>query len=210
MQTGTGGKTPARPPVDTALPKPWDARLAYLISQVGSPPVLSAAVMALLASTLSAPGVWAWAGIHVALAILAPTVYLFRMVRRGQITDLDVQLREQRPKPLLFTIGSAGLAELLLVLGGAPSEMVVVTGLLWLQMVALYGITLRWKISFHSAAAAGVAALVWALAGALLPVLGGVLAVSWSRVRLRRHTVPQTVAGAVLGLAFVFPALPML
>ena len=99
------------------------------------------------------------------------------------------------------------MAWLVLVLGGAPLQMVAVTGGLWLQMVIVFVITLRWKISMHSAAAAGVGALVWSLVGTMLPLLVGVPIIAWSRVRLRRHTVAQTVAGAALGLTVFLTAL---
>ena len=195
--------------VDTTIPRSWDGILAYVISQVGSPPVLGAAAMALIASTLSIPRAWTWAGVYVFLAILTPLLYLVWLVRRGLITDLDVQLREQRMGPLLFSIACAGLAWLVMALGGAPLQMTVVTGVLWLQMVILFGITLRWKISMHSAAAAGVATLIWSLAGTMLPLLIGVPIIAWSRVRLHRHTVAQTIAGAVLGLTTFLTALSL-
>ena len=180
-----------------------------MISQVGSPPVLAATAMALIASTLSSPRAWRWAGAYVFLAILTPILYLFWLLHRGRVSDLDVQLREERVRPLIFTITCAGLAWLLLALGGAPLEMVAVAGGLWLQTVVIFGITLWWKISVHSAAAAGVATLVWSLAGTSLPLLIGVPIIAWSRVRLRRHTVAQTIAGAALGFAIFIVAVSM-
>lgn len=199
----------APPTVDTTIPKAWDGFLAYMISQVGSPPVLAATAMALIASTLSSPRAWRWAGAYVFLAILTPILYLFWLLHRGRVSDLDVQLREERVRPLIFTITCAGLAWLLLALGGAPLEMVAVAGGLWLQTVVIFGITLWWKISVHSAAAAGVATLVWSLAGTSLPLLIGVPIIAWSRVRLRRHTVAQTIAGAALGFAIFIVAVSM-
>jgi len=198
--THTHVKPAAPMVVDKTIPKSWDGLLAYVISQVGSPPVLGAAAMALTAATLSNAHAWAWAGVYVFLAILTPLLHLLWLLHRGRVSDLDVQLREERMRPLLFTIACAMLAWLALALGGAPLEMVVVTGGLALQTLIIFGITLRWKISVHSAAAAGAATLAWALAGTKLPMLIGVPIIAWSRVRLRRHTVPQTIAGAALGL----------
>lgn len=187
--------------VDSAIPKAWDERLAYVISQVGSPPVFASAAVTVTASVLSSPQAWMWAAVYVFLAILPPLLYLVWLVRRGRVTDLDVQLREQRRGPLIFSIACAGLAWLVLALGAAPRLMIVLAGALWLQMALIYGITLRWKISVHSAAAAGAAMLVWSLVGMPLPFLIGVPAIAWSRVCLGRHTVAQTVAGALLGAA---------
>jgi membrane-associated phospholipid phosphatase len=195
--------------IDTAIPRAWDGLLAYVISKLGSPPMLATAAMALIASTLSSPRAWRWAGVYVFLAIVTPVVHLIWLVRQGQVTDVDVQLREQRTRPLIFAIACAGLAWLVLALGGAPMQMVVVAGGLCLQMAVIFGITLRWKISVHSAAAAGVATLAWSLVGTSLPLLIGVPIIAWSRVRLHRHTVAQTVAGAALGLAIFLVAVSM-
>jgi membrane-associated phospholipid phosphatase len=195
--------------VDTTIPRTWDGRLAYVISQIASPPVLTIAAMALLASTLASPRAWKWAGVYVMLAIVTPILYLVWLVHQGRVTDLDVQLREQRTAPLVFAVACTGLAWLVLVLGGAPVRMVVVAGGLWLQMMIIFGVTLRWKISMHSAAAAGVATLAWSLVGTALPLVIGVPLIAWARVRLHRHTVAQTIAGAVLGLSIFLAALLM-
>jgi membrane-associated phospholipid phosphatase len=126
-------------------------------------------------------------------------LYLVWLKRRGLVTDLDVQLREQRMRPMVFMLACGGLAWLALTLGAAPAQMAFLAGVLWLQMAVIFGITLRWKISVHCATAAGVATLVWALLGTPLPLLVGVPVIAWSRVRLRRHTLAQTVAGSLLG-----------
>jgi membrane-associated phospholipid phosphatase len=190
---------------DTTIPKTWDGLLAYVISQVFCPPVLSVVALILIASTLSMPRAWRWAGFYAAMAILTPLLYLVWLLHRGYVSDLDVQLREERARPLIFTLACAGLAWFVLLIGHAPLEMVVVTGGLWLQMAVIYGISLWWKISVHSAAAAGIATLVWSLVGTPLLVIG-VPIIAWSRVRLRRHTVAQTIAGSVLGFAIFLGA----
>ncbi len=183
----------------------WGGRLAYAISQVGSPPVLTATAIALNGSMLSSPRAWMWAGIHILLAILAPLLYLVWLVRQGLANDLDVQLRQQRIKPMLFTVVCAGLAWLVLLLGAAPQPMVVLAGALWVQAAMIFVITLRWKVSVHCTAAAGTATVAWFLMGTPLPLLIGVLLIAWSRVRLRRHTLAQTIAGMLLGLAVFLP-----
>ena len=187
------------------ISQPWDGRLAYAISQVGSPPVLTATAIALNGSTLSSPRAWVWAGIHVLLAVLAPLLYLVWLVRWGLVTDLDVQLRQQRIKPMIFTIVCSGLAWLVLTLGAAPRPMVVLASALWVQAVVTFAITLRWKVSVHCTAAAGTAMVVWFLMGTPLLLLVGVPLIAWSRVRLRRHTLAQTIAGTLLGLAVFLP-----
>lgn len=192
---------PASPgTIDRRLtPRAWDGRLASVISNAGSPPVLASAVVGLTALKLSSARAWIWGGVYVVLGVLMPFLFVVWLVKRGDITDIDVQLRKQRIQPLLATIVCNGLAWLVLALAVAPATMTVVAGALWFQAVVVLAITLRWKISVHVATAAGVTTMAWALLGTPLPLVLTVPLVAWSRVRLRRHTVLQTVAGAFLG-----------
>jgi membrane-associated phospholipid phosphatase len=162
--------------------------------------------MILTASMLSNFCAWLWAGIYGLVAVLTPLLYVVWLLHRGVITDLDMQLREQRIRPLIFTIACSGLGWLLLALGRAPVQMVALAGALWIQTAIILGITLRWKISVHCASAAGAAAVAWSLFGTPLPLLV-VPIIAWSRVRLRRHTMAQTVAGTLLGLGILVVAL---
>jgi membrane-associated phospholipid phosphatase len=194
--------------VDTSIPRAWDGRVAYVASMVFSPPVLSVIVMLLTASVLSGVRAWAWAGIYVFLAVLLPLLYLVWLLHRGLVTDLDVQLREQRIRPLLFTVICAGLAWVVLGLGVAPRQLVAVASALSLMTMIILSITLWWKISVHCAAVALGAAVVWALFGVVLPLVIGAPLMAWARVRLRRHTVAQTIAGLLLGLTVFLLLVP--
>jgi hypothetical protein len=75
----------------------------------------------------------------------------------------------------------------------------------WGLLAALF--TVVWKISIHCAVASGSAALLCLSYGPLLlPVfllvaLPVVTLLGWARVASADHTVPQVVAGAVLGAA---------
>jgi membrane-associated phospholipid phosphatase len=127
-------------------------------------------------------------------------IYLVWLMRRGRVTDLDIQLRQERARPMLFMLVSGGVGVLVLALGMAPYELLMLSAGLWLQSLVIFAITLRWKISVHSATATGAGVMIWFLTGALLPLVLGVPIIAWSRVRLRRHTVSQTIAGALVSL----------
>jgi membrane-associated phospholipid phosphatase len=193
----------------------WGGRLATVISMVGSPPVLGIAATGLTASVLSNQGrradqAWLWAVVSALLAIVAPLAYILWLLRHGRVSDIDLQIREQRARPLVVSVISSGLAWAVLQVGRAPAELVALAAALWVQTAIILGITLRWKISMHSSAAAGAGTLVWALTGTILPLLVLVPLVAWSRVRLRRHTLGQTVAGAALGFAVFSFALALI
>jgi membrane-associated phospholipid phosphatase len=82
--------------------------------------------------------------------------------------------------------------------------MTTVAAAMWLQVAAIFFVTLRWKISVHTAAAAGGATLIWTLLGSGIPFLLVVPLIVWSRIRLRHHTLPQTLAGALIGFIVFF------
>lgn len=189
---------------EAALPettnRPWDVSVARVVSRLASPPLVVSAIMIAVASGLGGSA-WAWGGVYLLVAVLAPLSYLVMLVRRGLVTDLDVRLREQRARPLLLTILCSVLAFLLLLVGTAPASMVTVAGCLLLQALIIYAITLRWKISVHCAVAAGVATTIWAVWGQPAALLFGLPLVAWSRIRLRCHSLLQTIAGALLGLS---------
>jgi membrane-associated phospholipid phosphatase len=172
---------------------------AYWISKIGSPPVLIVLTLLLIALTASSPSIWLWNAAYL-IAVIIPVLYLLRLLRQDKITDMDVFVREQRARPLLVTIVSLGSVLAVLILGRAPRAMIIMTTASLVQAVAIFFITLRWKISMHSATSAAVAVLILNVFGkAAAPVALSVPLIAWSRVKLRRHTFMQTVAGALLG-----------
>jgi len=153
---------------------------------------------------------WIWAGVAFALSLLAPMSYLLWLIKRGVVSDLDVQHREERARPLAFTLVAMITAVVILGLASAPPALLAVTGAQFAQTALVLIVTLRWKISVHGAAAAACVALLLYVAGhqagpavLVLPLVG------WSRVHLHRHTPAQTIAGAVLGGLVTWGALAL-
>jgi membrane-associated phospholipid phosphatase len=185
--------------------------LANLIAQVLSPPVVTTPAIALVAHASGSAAAWSWAIAFFAMAISVPVLYVWWLLRRGEISDFHIPLREQRYRPFLFTLVSSALALGVLAAGGAPRLLVVLATAAWVQGVILFLVTLRWKISAHCAAMASLATLAVGLLGAMaMPVLATVPLVAWSRLRLERHTLAQTVAGTALGIVVTAAAFPLL
>ena len=78
--------------------------MAHLISAIFAPPVLAVAMFAAAASTAPEADAWPWAGLAVTIGVLAPIGYVLWLHRRGLVSDLDVQRRAERWRPLLFTL----------------------------------------------------------------------------------------------------------
>ena len=77
-------------------------------------------------------------------------------------------------------------------------------GVALIQILLVFLITLKWKISGHCTSAAGLSFLAIALYGeAVIPLTLIIPVIAWSRIRLGRHTLYQTIAGSFLGAVTV-------
>ena len=73
------------------------------------------------------------------------------------------------------------------------------------SVVVFMGINLLWKISVHSAFAAGTVTMVILLYGALGAISAVLLLVTgWSRIEMGHHSLTQVAAGALLSALIVF------
>ena len=194
--------------IDAVLrPQTLGEYLAYGISQLGSPPMMSLFALIAAVVSLTWAAVWMWSGIYV-LAMLVPLAFLIWQLHNGHITDIDIHLREQRQSSQLVTIASCAIAWLAMWLGDAPPILTLMTGVAFVQWLVLYVITLRWKISIHTTSAAGATLIILRAVGiAAAPLVITIPLIVWSRVKLRRHTLAQAIAGVLLGSGVVIGAL---
>ncbi len=180
------------------------SKTAKVISDVFSPPVLGAACIVVAAIEVAMPGAWLWVVSFLALTVGIPTGYVLLLVRKGKVSDFHIPIRRQRIRPMILMVGMALLSFGLLLTLHPPT---IFLGLVLIglgQLLLLFLITLKWKISGHALAASSFCSLCTVVVGAsawltflLVPV------VVWSRLRLRRHTFMQTAAGTALGLSMI-------
>jgi membrane-associated phospholipid phosphatase len=191
-------------------PPCWADHLANVLSQIASPPVLSVLMVGLCAARLSRAAAWPWAVIHVGLTVALPIAFLLWLLARGLVSDLDVQRREERVWPMLAALGGAAASLTILHLAATPRLLFGISLATFFQLLLILAITLHWKISVHTTAVASFAVLMHTLAGAAaLPIVGLILLVAWARMRLKRHTLAQTIAGALLGSLTMIIALTL-
>ncbi|MFF8599421.1 hypothetical protein ACF065_26565 [Streptomyces sp. NPDC015232] len=151
----------------------------------------------------AAGGHWSgllWGLLGALCAGLIPAGYIEWERKRGTWGDRHVVDRTQRAPIFFVILGSIGTGSLVMLLGGAPTPILVAMLALWVMTVGLLAVNTVWKISVDSAVASAVVALLaavhspwWLCAYALTA------AVCWSRVALTYHTIAQTLAGAALG-----------
>jgi membrane-associated phospholipid phosphatase len=172
--------------------------LAKWLSRVFHPFVLS--VVALGLSVYLETGKWSqaalWAAICLTAFLLPFAVFVLIMVCVGSYSDLDVSVREQRHG--LYVVAGVGLALLVAIftLGDAPLIGRAGAYAAVICTVVAAVVNRFSKISVHAMVAAGGAVVLFylsALAGLGLTVPAAL--VGWSRVRLKRHTWSQVIAG---------------
>lgn len=178
---------------------PWER----LISDLLSPPVVWAflAFPVALRAAGTAQQALQWALVYIALVCVLPAAYIGFEVWQGRITDVHINLREQRLRPYLVSLMGTGLAWLVLQLMGAPELMPMFTLFTLIQMAMMLLLTTRWKISMHAmsiTSAVITAGVLYGLTTFLL-LTPLILLVGTARVRLRRHSIPQVISGILLG-----------
>jgi membrane-associated phospholipid phosphatase len=179
-------------------------KIAAVVSNVAAPPVLALLGAVVLTLSSSTTGAWRWAVFVGITTVLLPTAYVIWQLYRGNISDLHLVNREERLKPYLVTVGGALLGWVICMIWPAPADFRMLAFASCLQAILFMIITLRWKISLHSAAAGSLTVIsVSALSTSGLYFALAVPLIAWARVRLQRHTFMQTVAGAILGALVV-------
>jgi membrane-associated phospholipid phosphatase len=198
---------------ELAQPNPLRLRVARLVGELLSPPpilVVLALVVAWASSPTPAMAV-VWGAIAAAFASVLPYALILRGVRRGQLSDTNISLREQRIRFGVVAITSILVGLAVLAALDAPAEMVALQASIAVGVACGWVVTLWWKISVHAAIAAGAATvLVLVFGPALLVVWPMVALIAWSRVQVGDHTPAQVLAGVALGIvvnATVFPLL---
>ncbi len=194
--------------IDLPLSGAWDVRLARWISHIFSPPLVAASGLALAVQSMHNWQAGLWAVLYTLLAMGVPLTYIVWKVHRGEISDFHMRIRPQRIRPMLLTLVCSLAGYLLLQAAAVPPVLTILAAAGVLQSAFFLLVTLRWKISGHSTAIASLAVFLWALYGfTAAPVMLLVPLVAWARVRLSRHDLAQTIAGALAGFIFMLVAL---
>ncbi|WP_377247322.1 hypothetical protein [Phytohabitans kaempferiae] len=183
-------------------------RFARAVTEVFAPAVLAAAMAVVFAShgADSWRGRVGWGLLAVLFTAAVPYAIVGVAVRRGQLTDHHIGVREQRRAPLLLGLLSclAGLAALAWL--GAPRPLVAAVTVILVVGVVVTAVNQVWKLSVHAAtAAASAQMLVVAFGRWMVPFFAVVALIAWSRVRLDAHSPAQVAVGAIAGALLTPP-----
>ena len=179
-------------------------RIAVTISVLFSPfllPIASILLIVWLSVATMQQGLL-WMVIVILFASVLPMLFILILFRRGQLSDLRLTVREQRAKPLMFSLVSALVGSGVLHIVNAPREIIWLCIACVINGIVLTLITQVWKISFHSGVAAGCMTGLATLISSQLVCLFILLPfIAWARVRRKRHTYLQTIIAAPIAVA---------
>ncbi|MEU4119379.1 hypothetical protein AB0F71_33400 [Kitasatospora sp. NPDC028055] len=141
-----------------------------------------------------------WAAFAALFAAVIPTLFIQRGIRKGTLEDRHVGHRQRRLTVIPFIMGSVAVSFAVMILAHAPRDLTAMVAAMFASLVPILAITVWWKVSVHTAVAAGAVACLGIALGPLWLLLYPLVAViGWSRVVLRDHTTAQTIVGAVVG-----------
>ena len=184
--------------------KPWDMRLAKLLTNVISPPLVSVVGLFTLTATINEKLVWNWTIFFVLVVVISPTLYTVWLYKTGRVTEIFLPVRENRIRVIYSMIffNAIGLISMLIL--KAPFVLTAFAFVGILQSTIILIITMYWKISAHTTGIAGLAVFLTGIFGwSGAPALIMIPLVSWARVRLDSHSFWQVLGGVILGTVFI-------
>jgi membrane-associated phospholipid phosphatase len=197
--------------------------LAKLLSIVFHPLLLPTYLFAFIlyympASMLALPMQSRWLVLVMIIlsTFIIPSAGAYVMVRMGRLDSMEMDQREQRGLPLLFTSACYGVTAYLLYKEKAFDDILFfMMGIIAVSVFVTYLVSQFWKISAHSVGVGGALGILLMLnmvmpaAGLNLSLLIAIIltgAVLSARLALHAHTPEQVYAGAGCGLMLALVA----
>lgn len=180
--------------------------IAKIISGIASPLIISILLCFSLvyASSLDLFFALQWSFISI-LFVFVEGLFVIYGVRKKIFSNYDVSDRKQRPPLFIFTGILCLLYLAFILLFNGPRVLIIGLGGLILGVIIAIVVNQKIKASIHMEAFTAFAVTQGILYGGwwwaliiLVPI------VAWSRLTLRRHSLPEVLVGTTLGAILVF------
>lgn len=178
---------------------------ARIISIIASPLVVAVPVSYALVFKTSNNVFYAIVWTVVSL-LFAATVGLFVLfgVKKGMFSDFDISIKEERKPIFIFSAIASVLYLFIILLLHGPKILMVTLGALLFGVLIDSFVNRKIKASIHLAVYSAFAAVLSVLYGGIFWVFVLLIPlVAWSRIKLKRHTLTETIVGTILGLIIV-------
>jgi membrane-associated phospholipid phosphatase len=190
--------------VNGRSPAEISREMAVFVSNFVSPPIV--AIVATVCFSLWSPiGLGfldpSWS-ILICFALFAffpflPVLYFYRK----KVVDLDISKKEMRTP--FFAVAAAFYSVAAAIFFATNTTIMFLLALSYAFVTVILLVVNRfWKVSVHSAGVTGpVFALIFVFGFMVLPLALMIVLVSWSRIKLKKHTFTQTFVGALIPIA---------
>ncbi|BCU68140.1 hypothetical protein HS7_15770 [Sulfolobales archaeon HS-7] len=140
-----------------------------------------------------------------------PFVITLYMMKKGIVSDVMIKKREQRVFVILPSILGYGIAIVLTVFLLKNVLISALEATYTINTTIILAITLRYKISIHTAVAGGMAAgLFYVLGWFFVPFFVIPPVVGYARIREKNHSIDQVLIGGIIGVVLTFLNLHLL
>jgi len=181
----------------------FSCSLADFISKYLSPPIVAivATVIFSLFSPIGLGSLGPGLSIFTSFLLFAffpflPVIYYYKK----KTMDLYVSNREDRLPFFLYALLSYLSAAVLFFFTETTILFLLAIGYIFVT-TALMIVNQLWKVSIHCAGVTGpIFALVFVFGLEIIPLSLIIIAVCWSRIKLKSHTPTQTLAGTLIAL----------
>jgi len=174
-----------------------------IISDVFVPPVNLVFLFIYLALKFEpdSPSAFETISIAILFGFVFPVAFFIYLRKKKKVVDNDATIKEERTVPYLFgiflSLAAFGLS--------AYFETSMISRFVWITYIVntaiLIIINKSWKISAHAIGTASPIGVILTFNPQLAVILLIPLAIiSWSRIKLGVHTIPQVLAGSAFGL----------
>jgi membrane-associated phospholipid phosphatase len=174
--------------------------LASSISTLGNAPLIAVFVFILInINYLKGNEFITVTLISIVFATVIPSIIAYLWVKNKNL-EMDMPNKEDRVYPLLWILSSYLIGVIILFISSAPPMTTILMFCYFSNTLLVLLISPFWKISIHSVGVAGpVATLIYVFGYPGLIFIIFIPLVMWSRLYLKRHTLLQVIAGALLG-----------
>ncbi len=181
--------------------------LAGFISKFVSPPTI--AIVATVGFSLWSPiglgSLYPPLSILLCFSLFAflpflPVLYFYRK----NVVDLYVSKKETRTPFFLIAIALYSFAAIIFFFTNTKIMFLLALGYTFVTIILLV-VNRFWKVSVHSAGVTGpIFALIFVFGIIVMPLSLIIVLVSWSRIKLKKHTFNQTLVGSLIPIAVGF------
>jgi membrane-associated phospholipid phosphatase len=146
-----------------------------------------------------------WTALCIVFGSLIPFIFILILYKKKKINDLHVPKREERIKPTLVTLVSYMLGFFVFYILRSPVYLRAIFFGSFLTVIVLVLITYFWKISFHTSWITFFCITYYIIFGKWAILLAVCIPlIAWARVRIKRHSVAQVIAGSAVTVITAF------